>query len=95
MASRCTPRRSPVLLPAALPKGSACARVATTSRIANASPKPNGWLREGHFLEGSMQPKVEAALYFLKHGGKKTVIAHLNQLAEAVAGRTGTHILPG
>ncbi len=53
------------------------------------------WLRGGHFLEGSMKPKVEAALYFLKHGGKKTVIAHLNQLADALAGRTGTHILPG
>lgn len=52
------------------------------------------WLREGHFLEGSMKPKVEAALYFLKHGGKKTVIAHLNQLVEALAGRTGTHIVP-
>lgn len=52
------------------------------------------WLREGHFLEGSMKPKVEAALYFLKHGGKKTVIAHLNQLIEALAGRTGTHIVP-
>jgi carbamate kinase len=53
------------------------------------------WLREGHFLEGSMKPKVEAALYFLKHGGKKTIIAHLNQLVEAVAGRAGTHILSG
>ena len=53
------------------------------------------WLREGHFLEGSMKPKVEAALYFLQHGGKKTIIAHLNELADAVVGRTGTHILPG
>jgi len=53
------------------------------------------WLQEGHFLEGSMQPKVEAALYFLQHGGKKTIIAHLNQLADAVIGQTGTHILPG
>lgn len=53
------------------------------------------WLGEGHFLEGSMQPKVEAALYFLQHGGKKTIIAHLNQLADSLAGRTGTHILPG
>ncbi len=57
--------------------------------------KMETWLQEGHFLEGSMQPKVEAALYFLKHGGKKTIIAHLNQLADAIAGRTGTHILPG
>ena len=53
------------------------------------------WLREDHFLEGSMKPKVESALYFLKHGGKKAVIAHLNRLADALAGRTGTHILPG
>ena len=53
------------------------------------------WLRKGHFLEGSMQPKVEAALYFLQHGGNKTIIAHLNQLADAVIGQTGTHILSG
>ena len=52
------------------------------------------WLKDGHFLEGSMQPKVEAALYFLKHGGKKTLIAQLNQLNDALSGRTGTHILP-
>jgi carbamate kinase len=57
--------------------------------------KMETWLREGHFLEGSMKPKVEAALYFLQHGGKKTIIAHLNELADAVVGRTGTHILPG
>lgn len=53
------------------------------------------WLNKNHFSEGSMKPKVEAALYFLKQGGKKTIIAHLNQLADAVAGRAGTHILPG
>ena len=53
------------------------------------------WLQEGHFLEGSMKPKIESALYFLEHGGKRTVIAHLNQLTDALAGRTGTHILPG
>lgn len=53
------------------------------------------WLQEGHFLEGSMKPKMEAALYFLKHGGKKIIITHLNQLADSLAGRTGTHILPG
>jgi carbamate kinase len=52
------------------------------------------WLQEGHFLEGSMQPKVEAALYFLQHGGKKVIIAHLNQLADAVIGQAGTRILP-
>ena len=59
------------------------------------APEMKNWLKEGHFLEGSMKPKVEAALHFLKHGGKRTVIAHLNRLADALAGRTGTHILPG
>jgi carbamate kinase len=53
------------------------------------------WLQENHFLEGSMKPKVEAALYFLKHGGKRSIIAHLDRLADALAGQTGTHILPG
>ncbi len=53
------------------------------------------WLQEGHFLEGSMKPKVEAAVFFLKHGGRKAVIANLNQLDKAVAGKAGTHILPG
>lgn len=53
------------------------------------------WLREGHFLEGSMKPKVEAAIYFLRHGGQKAIIADLNQLADAVTGSAGTQILPG
>ena len=52
------------------------------------------WLRDGHFLEGSMQPKVEAAVRFLKGGGKRAIIAHLNDLYMAVAGRAGTQIHP-
>jgi len=52
------------------------------------------WLHDNHFLEGSMKPKVEAALYFLEHGGKRSIIAHLDRLADALAGQTGTHILP-
>lgn len=36
-----------------------------------------------------------AALYFMKNGGRKTVIAYRNPLAGAVAGQAGTHILPG
>ncbi|MGB8172273.1 MAG: hypothetical protein WCF01_06560, partial [Nitrososphaeraceae archaeon] len=44
--------------------------------------------------EGSMAPKVKAATSFIKNGGKESIIAHLDKLTEAVAGSTGTHILP-
>ena len=33
-----------------------------------------GWLKDGHFGLGSMEPKIKSALYFLKHHGKKVVI---------------------
>jgi carbamate kinase len=52
------------------------------------------WLNEGHFAEGSMQPKVEGAIRFLRRGGKRAIIAHLDDLLPAVEGRSGTHILP-
>ena len=50
--------------------------------------------REGHFAEGSMGPKVRAALDFLAAGGRRAVIAHLDQAAEALGGKAGTHVLP-
>ncbi len=63
--------------------------------IANASvEKMEVYLQEGHFLEGSMKPKVEAAVKFLKAGGKKAIIANLHSLVPAVEGKTGTQILP-
>jgi carbamate kinase len=51
------------------------------------------YLRAGEFAEGSMKPKVEAALKFLKEGGKRAIIAGLFNLHQAVDGQTGTHIL--
>jgi carbamate kinase len=41
-----------------------------------------------------MAPKVKAATLFIKNGGKESIIAHLDKLTDAVAGSTGTHILP-
>jgi len=52
------------------------------------------WLQEGHFLEGSMQPKVEAAIDFLKGGGQRVVIAQLNELFSGIQGKSGTQIHP-
>lgn len=49
------------------------------------------YLDEGEFAEGSMKPKVEAAVEFVKNGGKKAIIADLNNLLPAIEGKAGTH----
>ena len=49
---------------------------------------------EGNFARGSMLPKIEAALDFLRGGGKHVVITDPANVARAVAGDTGTHIIP-
>jgi carbamate kinase len=46
--------------------------------------------REGHFAQGSLGPKVEAALRFLEGGGRRAVITSLDHLAAAVDGEAGT-----
>lgn len=55
----------------------------------------HGYEKEGHFATGSMAPKVEAVLKFLEHGGKRAIIAHLDEAAAALDGKTGTQIVPG
>lgn len=50
------------------------------------------YMKEGHFLLGSMRPKIQACIRFLKGGGKKAIIAHLNQAVDALEGRAGTLI---
>ena len=47
---------------------------------------------EGHFLEGSMEPKVTAAIRFIKNGGEKAIITSLNKAEEALKGKAGTTI---
>jgi carbamate kinase len=47
---------------------------------------------EGHFLAGSMGPKVEAAMKFVENGGQMAVISSINKAVDAIAGRTGTII---
>jgi carbamate kinase len=48
---------------------------------------------EGHFPAGSMGPKVEAAIRFLEGGGKRAIIAALDQALPALRGESGTHIV--
>ena len=51
-------------------------------------------LREGQFPPGSMGPKVEAAIQFIRQGGSRAVIASIEQIEEAIAGRAGTEFVP-
>jgi len=51
------------------------------------------YLAEGHFGEGSMKPKIEAAIAFLKGSGEEVLITDLFKLKEALAGKTGTWIV--
>ena len=50
------------------------------------------YLDAGHFPPGSMGPKIEAALRFLNGGGKRVIIAHLQEAEAALKGAAGTHI---
>lgn len=56
-------------------------------------PEVRAYQRQGHFAEGSMAPKVEAACRFLERGGKRAVIAHLEDAHAALHGKAGTQIL--
>ena len=42
-----------------------------------------------------MGPKVKAVLRFFAAGGKRAIIAHLDQAADAIAGKAGTHVVAG
>ncbi|MBE2280996.1 MAG: carbamate kinase [Ignavibacteriaceae bacterium] len=48
------------------------------------------YIEEGHFGEGSMGPKVAAAVKFIKKGGSKAVITEASELLKASA---GTHFI--
>ena len=48
---------------------------------------------EGHFPPGSMGPKIEASMKFLRSGGKKTIITSLEGIGAALKGEGGTEII--
>ena len=50
-------------------------------------------LEAGEFPEGSMGPKIRAALDLLARGGKEVIITSPTHLEEAMAGRTGTRLV--
>jgi carbamate kinase len=50
------------------------------------------YLNENQFAAGSMGPKIEAAIRFVRNGGRDVFITSCDQLVEAVRGKAGTHI---
>jgi carbamate kinase len=52
------------------------------------------YLAEGQFAPGSMKPKVEAVIEFLEGGGKEALITDPPHLVAALAGKSGTWIVP-
>lgn len=52
------------------------------------------YIEEGQFAKGSMLPKIEAILKYMSAGGKKALITDPNHIKDALAGKTGTWIVP-
>jgi carbamate kinase len=50
---------------------------------------------EGHFPPGSMGPKIEAVIRFLRSGGRRALITNPESLPLAIEGRMGTHFVGG
>lgn len=57
------------------------------------SGKLRNYLRDGQFKEGSMAPKVEAAIRFAESGGERAIIASLGSLIEALDAKAGTQVV--
>jgi carbamate kinase len=49
----------------------------------------------GHFGSGSMAPKIQAVINYLEHGGREALITSPESIEPALAGKTGTKIIPG
>ena len=47
---------------------------------------------EGQFPKGSMGPKIQAAIMFIRNGGRKVLITSIEKIVEAIEGKTGTII---
>lgn len=52
------------------------------------------YLTQGHFPAGSMGPKIESAIRFLRGGGKEVIVTSPEKLLTAIRQGEGTHIFP-
>jgi carbamate kinase len=54
------------------------------------------YLKAGHFGAGSMRPKIETGIDFVRsspHADAAAIIAHVNRFTEALDGKSGTRIV--
>ena len=51
-------------------------------------------MEDGQFPKGSMGPKIDAAMSYVKSGRGVALITSIDQLKEAIMGNTGTRIVP-
>jgi carbamate kinase len=51
------------------------------------------FLAQGHFPPGSMGPKIEAVVQFVRKTGKRAIIASIDNIESAVKGASGTEIV--
>jgi carbamate kinase len=58
-------------------------------------PEAKDLLRRGEFGAGSMGPKIQAAIGFLEAGGRRAVIADLEDGPSALQGEAGTELVVG
>ena len=52
------------------------------------------YMEQGHFAKGSMEPKVQAIINYLEAGGKEALVTNPDNIERALAGETGTRIVP-
>jgi carbamate kinase len=52
------------------------------------------YLEQGHFAKGSMEPKIQAIIGFMERGGKEALITNPENIERALAGETGTRVVP-
>lgn len=52
------------------------------------------YIAQNHFAPGSMLPKIEAAVKFVRNGGKRVIITAPEFIKDAVLSGKGTHIVP-
>jgi carbamate kinase len=57
------------------------------------SRQANRFLAQGHFPPGSMGPKIDAAVQFVRKTGKRAVITSIDNIESAVEGESGTEIV--
>ena len=62
------------------------------SGIVEAVGKGIKQFKKGEFQKGSIEPKIKAAMHFLKYHGEKVIVTSIPHIKDALDGKTGTVI---